>query len=257
MIAPLSWLELSRSMLLYDGPSLFDPDERIFVVASIGSENKKTGNCVTIWFLNASEHPVTSRTHEDGGGVCGNAEVRCALSGMGCYVDRSTGVGGLWKSAVAGNLQPFNEERFTAAIARVGGVRVGGDGDCACAPEWVLRLIRRCWVNSGAKFWANYSHFWQLERMQFASAWTMASVHSARDAYRAGHMGWRVFWSVPFDGDQPAGLVKCPHADDASIQCRDCNLCGGTDKQARSVWEPVTGKFQRFLTQDRLEECLI
>ena len=116
-------------------------------------------------------------------------------------------------------------------IARTRGVRAGSYGDPALVPAAVWGSLR---VVTG------YTHQWRKPWAQAHKAWCMASCDGHADVLEAQAAGWRTFEAVS-DGQVHTGsAVQCPNVTHGT-QCQDCMLCGGRNKDARSVWLPVHG----------------
>jgi hypothetical protein len=245
-------------VILYEGPSLFDSSLNIVCIATMESENKKTGDCVTIWILPRDHHPALSKGYDDDQGLhyslCGG----CPASD-GCYArgERGTAVAGIWRTYRAGWYRPYNAARFRDCIARARSLRMTGDGDPGAIPRSVVAGIRRDYLaaraadTTGQRWtWLGYTHQWELPRMQFARDFLMASVHGFDEATAAARLGWRVF-QIVHPAEQPtAGLLLCPNVNDKELECRTCGLCAGAQSGAKSIYIPAHGVFAHRLPQE-------
>ena len=108
-------------------------------------------------------------------------------------------------------------------------VRFGEYGNMSSIPREVAEKLLKA-----AKKWTLYEHEWRKPGNQWLKEYAMASVESVEAALEARAMGWRTF-RVKDPGEAAMdGEVVCPY-ETHKIQCRDCLLCAGQGRPAKSV----------------------
>src|SRR5271165_5264167 len=117
-----------RGYILYRGPSMLD-GAPIVAIATMHSENRKTGNMVQTWILREDLSPVdASKAHADAS-ICGDCKHRWSLGGA-CYVNIGQAPGGIWRAYKRGAyLETCYVTLRTIGAGRA--VRLGAYGDPA------------------------------------------------------------------------------------------------------------------------------
>jgi hypothetical protein len=224
-------------MIIYEGPSALD-GAPVVCIATISSNNEKTGDMVQTWIMRADVDPVTASRMGTDASVCGDCPLRGiaqpdATRGQaakrGCYVALVQAPLTVWKAYKAGR---YRHARTVDAIVNLGRdrmVRIGSYGDGAAIPGWVTSALQ-----SEARGHTAYSHQWRNARSGYDARRYMASVQGeaeARDAWALGHRTYRIV------GDEseavPGFEIACPSS--RGVQCADCGLCGGTQVRAKSI----------------------
>jgi hypothetical protein len=216
------------------------------VIATMSSQNRKTGNMVQTWILNRRENPVKSIASGTDARVCGDCPLRgnrgkergCYNRGKerGCYVNVGHAPLGIWKSWKSGGYQKAESGDYGALF---GGreIRFGAYGDPVHIPLPKLAAI----AASCAGF-TGYTHQWRNPVFRAYRQFLMASVENEKDAKKAWRAGWRTFRIA----DQGlAGEIECPSA--RGIECRDCKLCAGNSRPAKSIFIPAHGTGANFI----------
>lgn len=206
--------------VLYDGPSRIN-GAPIVVVATLTSENPKTGNMIQTWILSASEKPHQALKSGADDAVCGDCPLRPANSG-GCYVltyQAPRNVYVRWKAGKYPKLDLRLRSHRLAFRNRI--IRLGAYGDPAAAPIEVFdRVLKYTAGHTG------YTHQWA--RFPEYSRMLMASVHTGFEAQCAADLGWRTFRIRTADQPVLPTEVVCPASDEAG-KARTCLECGGCD----------------------------
>lgn len=244
--------------VLYEGPSLID-GQQIAVIATLETDNPKTGDMVQTWIIRADLDPITaSRTGADFS-ICGACPLRGEANpakptgwadNRACYVNLAFAVSGIFKAYKAGRYPRAHNVGscfFPPDFATKGGpcighsraVRLGAYGDPAAVPRWVWDNLLRF-----AKGWTGYSHQAAMPGADFAPDLTMVSAESeagARAAWRSGYRTFRII-SSPAEAVKGAEVI-CPATPEGGDKttCAACQLCKGSSIKARSVAVVIHG----------------
>lgn len=205
--------------IVYQGPSLFEPEHEITAVLNLGQDgNDKTGGLTQLYILptealNGSVHADTKRLSHV---ICGTCPLRSkATGGNGqCYAYGTVLLNGAFavqRAVKQGRLvdkwhPPYDILR-SAAI---------GD-PAALPPDVMLKLIGRFReVRGYTQRWRTALHLRPTH---------MASVHSLAERAEAEAMGWRTFRIGPVSD----GEVRCPASKEMGhkTSCARCTLCTG------------------------------
>lgn len=210
-------------------------------IATVASDNIKTGPMIQLWIMARNVHPVESRrTGHD-------ATLQCQgcphASNQGCYVSPLAlmAIYRTYKSNGYTHLHMGSPE--WAAFFDGASVRFGAYGNPSMIPlEMVSDIVDRCYSHTG------YMHDWHLMPIDLAKAYGrffMASTEPSNVAY-AQNLGLRTFTVVPEAPEDKRLGIECL-ADKAGIQCIDCGLCDGNSRSASrslplpSVWIKAHG----------------
>ncbi len=194
-------------MIIWEGPSALTA-EPIRVVATNGSDNRKTGDMAQVWFLPQGLKPTDAIKADGARSVCGD----CPLTRF-CYVNAGQAPNSVARAADRGS---YHERSWTHTH-----VRLGAWGDPASVPRPVIEetLSRLQAVRH-----TGYTHQWRRETTGLQDL-VMASVESAAQREHARDLGYRTF-RVGTPSDSPlTGEIECPAA--SGVQCVDCTLCDG------------------------------
>jgi hypothetical protein len=232
-------------LVLYHGPSSFD-GECIVVIATLHSENQKTGDMVQTWILRADCEPHLAIQHGRDRSVCWNCPARGNGNGTGnwCYVNAGQAPLQVYRSWVAGNY-PTYDPRYHDHLLRGREIRMGAYGDPCAAPYRIWsNLARLSRQHTGYTHQWNQPRFWRFRQLLMASCETLAQAHAAHAR------GWRTFRSLPCaDQRDPSIEIYCPSA---RVQCADCSLCRGASG-ARSICieahgsKPIMANYRKHL----------
>lgn len=221
--------------ILWEGESLYD-GKPIVVIATMNSDNGKTGDMVQTWILRQDINPIeASRTGEDSS-ICGTCPHKGKPSDKAtgwakeraCYVNLLHGPLGIWKAYRNGSYPRVSPIAFAGLVAgRM--VRVGSYGDPAAVPVTVWQAIV-----AQAKGWTAYTH----ASLNPLPDMLMTSADSLVQAQAAWNKGERTFRIVSAVTDLVKGKeALCPASKEAGMRstCESCKLCNGATSKARSI----------------------
>ena len=200
--------------------------EQVAVIATLESENVKTGNMIQVWILNRAESPVASVKSGNDRLICGDCPHR-GLNGFKdrtCYVNVARGPNAVWRAYRKGSYRFLPKSEY-AAVFTNRAVRFGAYGDPVLIPLSIMRAIA-----SLADGHTGYTHQWRKSEYQAYRAFLMASCDSIADYATARRLGWRTFRVRGASESILAREISCPASDEAGkrTQCLRCRLCSGT-----------------------------
>ena len=195
------------------------------VIATMESENPKTGNMVQVWILPREVNPVTAvKTGEDDI-VCFDCKHRGA-NGIGrtCYVLVHNAPNGIWKAYNRGRYPKLAIEDFKYTF-RGRKIRFGAYGEPVLIPIDIFRELAN--VSDG---WTGYTHQWAFPGYAVYQPFLMASVDSMAEYEQAKRLGWRTFRVRTEAQELTNREISCPASDEAGHKttCADCKLCAGS-----------------------------
>ena len=224
-------------MILWEGKSRID-GKPIVVIATIDSDNVKTGDVVHTWIVRQDVNPVLTRHTGEDYSVCGNFVHRhyfrgLVLKGDGdkradCYVQLYQGPRAVWSKYAEGD--GYACPKRNAEVTRQLGtkeIRVGAYGDPCAVPYHVWESL----LAQGNRRWSGFTHQWRNPENQEYRRFLMASCDNAQDVLDAAAMGWRAYW-VKYDNSQDhlvahLPVVECLYSA-RGINCKACGICDGT-----------------------------
>jgi len=224
----------NNGFILYEGPSLID-GKPIVVIATVKSNNRKTGAMVQTWIIRSDIDPITASRLGEDFSICGDCVHRgIAHDGdkgqakeRSCYV-MLLAVLAIYKAYHDGKYEDATGHEKTRAVGLLLGVRLGSYGDPMACPSFVWDSL-----TSGASFVTAYTH-----QQNNLKEYVMTSADSLRDAESAWSRGERTFRVISALDKLVRGKeVLCPASKEAGerVQCADCKLCGGASVKAKSV----------------------
>ena len=200
--------------------------EGYLIIATMESNNVKTGNMVQICILLEDTDPVVGvLSGLDSGTICQGCPF---ASGEGCYVNVGQSPLTIWRAYHRGNVPYLRVKDYPTKFAGRK-VRFGSYGNPTLIP---LRIVQR--IASIADGFTGYFHNWKEMGKAKARKWNryfMASTETTDSLLLAKEWGLRVFHASPI---KPAGLLECV-ADSHGKECIDCMLCEG-GKNAKDIW---------------------
>lgn len=215
---------------LYEGPSLIN-GEPIVAIATLHSENVKTGDMVQTWVLHQDYPPQEAVKEGADEAVCGQCKHRHYLGGA-CYVLPWQGPGNVYRSWKAGHYPEATRRHFKRLTGRA--VRLGSYGDPAAVPiEYWQPLIDVASIATG------YTH--QENHLDHC----MVSADTADEAKGYQSKGLRTFRVKSEDEPLLEGEVQCPTDKSDTIQCLDCGLCSGATQEGPNIAVNVHGSRKR------------
>ena len=231
-----------KGLIVYEGPSMIN-GAPIVVIATLKTDNPKTGNTIQTWILHRDIHPVNAVNTGDDEAICGDCPLRGIImdwkhktkktgdekpgdtvnKGRGCYVRIATGPRAVWQAYKNGNYTPYNASKHLSLFAgRV--LRLGSYGEPVAIPYAVMSPMMRV-----AKATIGYTHQWRLGKYWRWRKSCMASVHSIAERHEAMAMGWRTFRTRLEGQPLEAGEFICPASPEGNnrLDCERCKACGG------------------------------
>lgn len=226
------------ALVLYRGPSRYDPTQTIRAVLVTKSRNSKTGRMGQVFVLPEDTAPHTAQRTGADAAVCGQCPLRPALGG-GCYVVTCQGPLSTWKATRGQAVASLPE--VAHALASVSALRLGAYGDVAALPVHMPGILAR--MVDGRVTGYTHGHLaLGLDGVANLRTLCMLSVQSAAEASAAHAAGWRTFRVTAPDEANLPREVSCPSP---RVECAQCLLCRGASLQARSVTIPAHGTFVR------------
>lgn len=217
-------------LLLYEGESTLDGGP-VFVAATFGTDNGKTGDLIQTWIMRSDMHPLeASRTGADEA-ICGSCPHRSVNGGRrSCYVNLIFGPRGVWEAYQNGKYVWYDDSvhrrYFEGQL-----LRVGAYGDPVAVPIEVWQPF----INMSYQA-TSYTHLWRLACAQPFQAWTMASVDGPLEREEARALGWRTY---RVDGGEGLGKdeIWCPATTPGGNRalCETCMACDGHMRGERRV----------------------
>lgn len=206
-------------------------NENVIAIAVPASSNRKTGESVQIWILDARMHPAESRA--SGADASNQCEGCPFASGRGCYVNLNP-VNSIWRAYQRGSYgqlamgSPEWHKFFSGKF-----VRFGAYGNPSLLP---LAMVEN--ISNLARKTTGYFHDWHLMPPALAKAYgryLMASVENNNVEY-ARNLGLRVYRVAP-SAPKESGFIECL-AETRGITCAECGLCNGnfTNGKRPSIW---------------------
>lgn len=217
------------------GYLLHSDSERV-VIATLESENLKTGDMIQIHILVRDESPVDAVRNGTDWKICGDCDARGHWDQTAgrfidrwCYVNYAQGEQSVWHCYRRGGY-PFLPITRYAEVFAGRKVRFGAYGDPIHIPLSIVRAIVAC-VKGRVK-WTGYTHQWKDPKYAPFREHLMASVESKQQMLDAQRAGWRTF-RVRTEGEPiEPGEITCPASDEAGhrTQCERCCLCNGVNE---------------------------
>ena len=204
--------------ILYQGLSKFDGTP-IVVIATLKTENKKTGDMIQTWILPQDQHPGVGfweKTNQSIRGDCVH------LKDQSCYVNWGQAPTSVWKAYKRGSYPLLDAAGILALQGKK--IRFGAAGDPAMAPAYIWKELAAM-----ASEHTGYTHQWRQPWAQDLKRYVQASCDSFKDYLDASAHGWKCFRVLrPNETKQP-GEVHCQASTemDNKTDCATCHLCNG------------------------------
>jgi len=211
--------------VLYEGPSELDGAPIVVVMTGFqASANRKTGKMLHTWIMRADVDPAKALVLGRDVSICGECPQRRNKGGS-CYVIPEQAPLQIWRTWKEGRYEDWTG-RFPDNALKDRSIRFGAYGDPAAVPFNVWRRVREQKISG----WTGYTHQWR--HATNLRPFLMASVDSEEELVEAHAAGWRTFRVR--DEIEPALMseVICPSE---RVTCKDCNLCRGSSRIAKSI----------------------
>ena len=141
-------------------------NKKLVFIATLQSQNIKTGNMITVWILQKELPPHIAVKQKKDSLTCGDCQLR---SGNGCYVTTWQAPLQVYKSWKAGKYPKYNVNVFKDKYARFGGY-----GDPAFLP---IKFVKE--ITKVAKGFTGYTAQWTSNKFNADYLkYFMASVHN-------------------------------------------------------------------------------
>lgn len=208
----------------------------IVVIATLYSENVKTGDMIQTWILRDDVSPIAAIHNGDDYSICGNCPHRGTVEDgrnkrRSCYVKVANAPRGVWAAYKAGRYVEYSPRKH-AKLFRGRDLRLGAYGDPTAAPLKVWLPILKL-VNGHT----GYTHQWRTCDPRWAQ-FIMASTESVEQTKEARAAGWRTFrMRTAFSPLMPNEVV-CPAFEEGGQrkQCIDCLGChGGSSRTSFAI----------------------
>jgi len=198
-------------------------------IATLETDNRKTGDMVQIWFVLRDVHPVAAvKEGVDFATICRECPF---ASGRGCYVNIGQAPLAVWRAFHRGRY-PFLPPADYGRVFAGRRVRFGAYGNPTLLPLVLVDRIAR--ISAG---WTGYFHDWRSNpQAADYGRYFMASTETADSFKAAIAAGFRTFHVSPA---QPEGTVECL-SDARGMTCAECRLCNGRFGSAGNAFRPVS-----------------
>ena len=239
--------------IVYEGPSLYDGSPIVVLVQS-GSNNRKTGDMVQTFILDATVDPLeASRTGRDKS-VCGdcphmgkpNDNTKGGATGRSCYVTLAHAPLGKFKAYKRGIYTKVEGHKAISDLGFGRMVRLGTFGDPAAVPQYIWdSLISR------AEGHTAYTH----GAINPSPETIMTSADNEAQAIQAWGRSERTFRVIAsVDKLMKGKEVLCPASEEAGRKstCEACKLCSGAGTKAKSIAIVAHGTSKRYAKERSL-----
>jgi len=225
-----------KNFIFYKGPSILD-GRPILAIATLNSNNRKTGNIVQTWILRADISPIEASKSGGDVSVCGNCPLRQGVGGA-CYVNLGQAPTAIYKASEKGRYPTLvAEEASNALKGRI--VRLGSYGDPAAIPAGV-------WENLLSKARASLGYTHQLKHKNFDPKilnWCMISTETAKQTEAIHAQGYKTFRVITEKAQLLNNEIVCPS--EKGITCVECKRCNGAAHEGKSIAIQVHGSRTR------------
>lgn len=195
-------------------------------IATMKTDNRKTGDMVQIWFVLRDVNPVEAvKTGVDASSICAGCPF---AAGNGCYVNVGQAPLSIWRAYKRGAYGHVYPKQYSEIFSGRK-IRFGAYGNPSLLPIAIVKAIAA--VSAG---WTGYFHDWKTNPMAAEYAkYFMASTETASAYAMAQSLSFRTFHVSPV---QPAGTLECL-SESKGLECAQCKLCAGLAKSRMpSIW---------------------
>lgn len=226
-----------KTIILYQGASLIN-GQPIVALAQSDSTNKKTGNMIQTFILDATVDPLeASRTGRDSS-ICGSCPHRGTpnnndkgqATNRTCYVTLAHAPLGKYKAykkGVYGTKTATLKE--IESFGSLQGVRLGTYGDPCAVPNDIWKAL-----TSKALYSTAYTHA-AINPMPESIMTSTDNLKQSVDAWGRNERTFRVISHV--DQLYKRREILCPASEEMGKRatCASCKLCGGASVNAKSI----------------------
>jgi hypothetical protein len=218
---------------LYRGPSLLN-GAPIVAIATLHSQNAKTGDLVQTWILAADQTPAEAVHSGEDEAICGGCPHRHHTGGA-CYVLPWQAPTKVYRSWLKGRYPVATKRHINRLAGR--GIRFGSYGDPAAVPAKVWQPLLEV-----AAFATGYTH----QPNEEVTAFCMASADSEQQALAYQASGMRTFRVKTPEDPLLKGEILCPASVNEQIQCIDCRICQGGSEGVNVAIDAHGQRAKRF-----------
>jgi hypothetical protein len=208
-------------IILYKGASALDRSREIVVIATLSSNNRKTGDMVQVWILSEDTHPVQLSADKQDHVICGNCPHRQSLGGA-CYVNIGQAPAAVFKAYQRG-LYPVYDASKHDALFKGRKIRLGAYGDPAAMPFEIAEHIIS--LSDGHTAYTHQQKHAGFDK-RFLSL-CMISADTPKQAAAAHAIGAKTFRIAVDITDKFENEIECL-SDSKGISCHDCGICKGS-----------------------------
>jgi hypothetical protein len=225
--------------VLYKGKSLINGDP-IVVIATMSSNNPKTGNEIQTWILpdNGIKPNENVKTGADAS-VCGDCPKRPLLTkarnlangtkDKPCYLRTFQAPRSVYDAFKRGRYSDqWNSKTFFGRM-----IRLGSYGDPAAVPFEVWeKVLKRTIGHTG------YTHQWQSKTFDpRLSRYVMASVDNVKEAAIAIKKEYRYFRVKDISESKIKKEANCPASKESGqlLTCSTCRACSGSNGRKGNI----------------------
>ena len=211
--------------------------KNIVAIATKNGKNRKVGEGIQIWILDAKLHPMQSKqTGRDAKNQCKGCPF---ASGQGCYVFPMplVQIHKTWKAGGYGKINPGTRE--WNEFFNVNFVRFGAYGNPSLLP---LKMVED--IAGRAKKMAGYFHDWHLMKPEKARAYGKFFMASCEPSNRekAVELGLRTFTATNEPLPKEVAIECIADVTNKKVQCSDCGLCDGNRRSGMPhIWIKTHG----------------
>ena len=195
------------------------------IIATMSTENVKTGDMVQIWILPREVDPVTAVKMGLDDVVCFDCKHRgTGAKDRTCYVTVFQAPLAIWKAYQRGRYSFLGTDEYREVF---GGrkIRFGAYGEPVLIPLYIVREL-----TIASDGWTGYTHQWRHAEYAPYRVYIMASVDTPAEYLEAKSQGWRTFRVRTSNQPMFDREIMCPASDEAQHKttCEDCRLCSGS-----------------------------
>lgn len=218
-----------KGFVFYRGPSQID-GKPIVAIATLKSDNRKTGDMIQTWILRSRVDPVRAIMNGGDRSICGDCYHRGSeLRPRTCYVNVGQAPLSVYRSFKRGLYPDGSIEDHPDRP-----LRMGAYGDPAALPLEAWHGVR------DREIWTGYTHQWRFCDPRYKDL-LMASCDDRFEMIQAAGNGWRSFLVTDVhDAHKVPGAILCPSVSHGT-QCASCGLCRGAAITAPSIHIPAHG----------------
>uniref|UniRef100_A0A6M3JM89 Uncharacterized protein n=1 Tax=viral metagenome TaxID=1070528 RepID=A0A6M3JM89_9ZZZZ len=240
---------------VFDGKSKLNNDD-IIVVATLNSENVKTGNLVQTWILPKNISPLVAvnlgkdsstcacnlrgylrEQYHNVGGIVGITHKTTTNKSRVCYVSTFSAPQAVWHKFHRGEYPFLDQNNQKLLSGRK--IRLSSVGDPSAVPSKVWKKLLSLSIG-----WTGYTHNWKNGQNRHLKSFCQASTNLVEETKLAWSLGWKTF-RISKDNKPLQGEIVCP-ASKHKVKCEQCMLCNGQRVNVMIKIHGTKGKIAAF-----------